>query len=326
MLRRAAKREKELSEKTSRVKRIKPEEDDSEARALGEKDTSAIEALRELEKSVLGDDQDIIEELTKSKETKVKVEAPPCAWVDEEQDDAGIINVPRVIPSRLKVSGKINKDTYQSKLKDEFSKVTGNPSWAKLDWEKDESEKKDDPDSDTEGLLTSTGDYIASSALLPRGLIQMRSCADANKQYTSQGRLNASEFHPSAQVLLAAGMDQRLNLFQIDGKHNPKIQSIFLQNYPVHSAHFTADGQQVVAGSKFRSFYYYDMMAGKVVNVPWIKALEENQMRRFEVSPDGRFLAFYGMYGRIHLLSSQSTHGFLRSRLIVNGLTTPFTN
>ncbi|ELT90857.1 hypothetical protein CAPTEDRAFT_43740, partial [Capitella teleta] len=163
-----------------------------------------------------------------------------------------------------------------------------------------------DPDSDTEGLLTSTGDYIASSALLARGLIQMRSCADANKQYTSQGRLNASEFHPSAQVLLAAGMDQRLNLFQIDGKHNPKIQSIFLQNYPVHSAHFTADGQQVVAGSKFRSFYYYDMMAGKVVNVPWIKALEENQMRRFEVSPDGRFLAFYGMYGRIHLLSSQS--------------------
>jgi U3 small nucleolar RNA-associated protein 18 len=84
-----------------------------------------------------------------------------------------------------------------------------------------------------DNLLKSTGDYITESTTLPKGMIQLKRCTDANKQdsarvlskYSSfivtveilhlQGHVHAVEFHPTAQVMLAAGMDQHLRLFQV---------------------------------------------------------------------------------------------------------------
>lgn len=60
---------------------------------------------------------------------------------------------------------------------------------------------------------------------------------------------------------------------QVDGKLNPKIQSVFLDGFPIHCAHFSSDGLEVIMGSRFKNFQYYDMMAGKIVNVPKIKGL-----------------------------------------------------
>ncbi|VDI39498.1 U3 small nucleolar RNA-associated protein 18 [Mytilus galloprovincialis] len=95
-------------------------------------------------------------------------------------------------------------------------------------------------------------------------------------------------------------------IFQVDGKNNPKIQSIFLENYPIYSAHFSANGEEVIMGSKHKGFHYYDMMVGKMISVPPVKGLGEVNMKRFVVSPDGRFIAFIGSYGNIHLLSAKS--------------------
>ena len=134
----------------------------------------------------------------------------------------------------------------------------------------------------------------------------MKKCTDANKERPSNGKIKSVEFHPSAQVVLAAGMDNSLNLFQVDGKNNPKIQSVFLRNFPIYSAHFTRDGSQVVLSSRHRSFMYYDMMAGQVVEVPKIKGMEENNMKRMIMSPDGKYIVFLGDYGAIHFLSAQS--------------------
>ena len=58
---------------------------------------------------------------------------------------------------------------------------------------------------------------------------------------------------------------------QVDGKNNPKIQSIYLENYPIYSAHFSADGEEVILGSRHKGFHYYDMMAGRMISVPPIK-------------------------------------------------------
>jgi hypothetical protein len=57
-------------------------------------------------------------------------------------------------------------------------------------------------------------------------------------------------------------------LLQVDGKSNSKIQSLFIENFPVLCAHFTQDGEQIVIGSKHKSFKYFDMISGKVINVP----------------------------------------------------------
>ena len=60
-------------------------------------------------------------------------------------------------------------------------------------------------------------------------------------------------------------------LIQIDGKQNPKIQSVFVERFPIFTAHFSPDGYEVIMGSKHKNFYYYDMISGKVINVPHIK-------------------------------------------------------
>ncbi|XP_063414833.1 U3 small nucleolar RNA-associated protein 18 homolog [Mytilus trossulus] len=154
--------------------------------------------------------------------------------------------------------------------------------------------------------IQSTGDYITSSKSLSKGIIQIKQCTDGNGDNPVQCKLNSAEFHPTSQVMLVAGMNQTLNLFQVDGKNNPKIQSIFLENYPIYSAHFSANGEEVIMGSKHKGFHYYDMMVGKMISVPPVKGLGEVNMKRFVVSPDGRFIAFLGLYGSIHLLSAKS--------------------
>jgi hypothetical protein len=50
----------------------------------------------------------------------------------------------------------------------------------------------------------------------------------------------------------------------VDGKQNPKIQSLFMDKFPVFCAHFSQDGQEVFMGSRAKGFYCYDMIAGRM--------------------------------------------------------------
>jgi WD40 repeat protein len=128
----------------------------------------------------------------------------------------------------------------------------------------------------------------------------------------SKARLKSVEFHPSARVLLTAGLNQKLTLFQVDGKKNSKIQTIFIEKFPILAAHFTKlSGDEIIMGSRHKNFYYYDMMSGKICHViPPIKALDEQQRpsmsTNFEISPDNRLIAFVGSQGQIHLFSCKS--------------------
>ena len=59
---------------------------------------------------------------------------------------------------------------------------------------------------------------------------------------------------------------------QVDGKTNPKIQSIHLERFPVNKACFSASGEQVIAtGLRNKLFYIYDMMEGKIIPVPTVR-------------------------------------------------------
>lgn len=99
-------------------------------------------------------------------------------------------------------------------------------------------------------------------------LPQIKKCRHANTARLSEDRLTSVQFHPSAQVVLTAGMDQCLSLFQVDGKNNPKIQSVHLDRFPVHKARFSSDGQMVMATSvRNRMFYLYHMIQGRVIGV-----------------------------------------------------------
>lgn len=53
-------------------------------------------------------------------------------------------------------------------------------------------------------------------------------------------------------------------LLQVDGQVNPKLQSIHVEQFPMVTARFSKDGREVVMAGGKRSFYIYDMVAGKV--------------------------------------------------------------
>ena len=65
-----------------------------------------------------------------------------------------------------------------------------------------------------------------------------------------------------------------------------QFQTVNFENFPIKTAHFTADGQKFMAGSQhFGHFFVYDMYAGKIIKVPWKEDKEQMNMQKFEISP-----------------------------------------
>jgi len=119
--------------------------------------------------------------------------------------------------------------------------------------------------------------------------------------------VRAAEFHPTSTVGMVAGNNGTVSLFQVDGKENPKIQTINFQNFPIRTAKFSTNGNEFIVGSRNHPhFYVYDMMIGKSIKVPWKGRTGEHNSAHFEISPDGRFIAFKGRFGYIHIISART--------------------
>jgi len=93
---------------------------------------------------------------------------------------------------------------------------------------------------------------------------------------------------------------------QIDGKRNPKVQGIFLEDFPIQKAAFVPDGSAVVVAGRRNFFFVYNLQAGKVERVNCMVGREEKSLEKFEVSPDGKVVAFVGNEGYIILASLRS--------------------
>lgn len=253
------------------------------------------------------DDNDEFHHIAKKNDRKISDERKPV-WEDDA-DDEERIEITSV--SRLKKLRDTEDETvitgkkYTQKLKQQFQKIYGDASWADLDKKKRRDSLSEDDEEDlilqrAGNLLTKKGDN------LPQGILDIKGIKDANVGKPSNATLQCVEFHPSAKVLLTAGFNKTLDLFQIDGQTNPKLQSIFLEKFPIHTAHFSADGEQVVLASQRRSFHVYDMIKGEVIKIPEIRGREERYFDKFYVSPDGKHLIFLGTNGYLILLSSKT--------------------
>ncbi|XP_067859922.1 U3 small nucleolar RNA-associated protein 18 homolog [Heptranchias perlo] len=318
---RAASRGDEEAERCKHLKRLQALGERSEVErrleelVFGGEDT-LLEKLQpaqeqDLGKTLLDDDSDSDSEV--ENEAKSSFPAPKkAAWVDEEDAVEELVDMThRFRKNLLKSSAEktLSVEKLQQRLKEQFqSAMGGTPSWAeKTDKKRRNKENSDDESDEDEDLLRKTGNFVSSSEALPKGLLQIKKCINANHARPSDARLTTTQFHPSAQVILTAGIDQSLSLFQVDGKTNPKIQSIHLERFPVYKARFSADGEQVIATSIHnKMFYMYDMMAGKVIPVYNVRGLEERKVKKFEVSPDGLFLLLTGSSGYLHLLSMKT--------------------
>ncbi|XP_015758029.1 PREDICTED: U3 small nucleolar RNA-associated protein 18 homolog [Acropora digitifera] len=237
---------------------------------------SGDEAEKALERLVFGGESDVIEALKDNKTT----EQEDFSSSDEDERDHFRLELNR--HKRQRIVGR-------------------RPAWEDDD---DELERIDiSANPHLNDLRATEDETVVSGKKFSQKLRQRMVSAPAS--------LQCIEFHPSAKVLLTAGFNKTLTLFQIDGKTNPKLQSIFLDKFPIRTAHFSADGEQVVLASRRRHFYVYDMMKGDITKIPGIKGRDEWFFDRFKISPDGKILVFLGKNGYLLLLSSMVSNYYL---------------
>ncbi|KAH0978321.1 hypothetical protein GBA52_028040 [Prunus armeniaca] len=247
-------------------------------------------------------------------------------WVDEEEEKTNI-NIAKV--NRLRKLRKeedeslISGSDYVSRLRAQHAKLNPGTEWAQLDPQLRNSRYSDDESSDDENgvavargykgvdavddLLRTNEDLVVkSSAKLLPGLLEYSVLVHANAEEPSKGPINSVQFHRNGQLLLTAGLDRRLRFFQIDGKRNTKIESIFLDDCPVRKASFLPDGSQVIIAGRRNFFYSFDLVKAKVDKIGPLVGREEKSLEVFEVSPDSSTIAFVGNEGYILLVSSKT--------------------
>ncbi|XP_047427790.1 U3 small nucleolar RNA-associated protein 18 homolog isoform X2 [Mugil cephalus] len=334
---------KQPAKKRSRPPKIKlnPEEEEdirqSNAKrlsVLGEEDTS----VKALEQLVFGAEDELLERLVEPEdeaqtgslllededeeaaeseeddenESGLQLQrSKTAAWVDEDDELEEEVDMNHRYRRNLmkgEAESTMSKQKLQQRMREQFQKSMGGaPSWAEISVQKKRKKRDDEEDEDEEeedDLLRRTGNFVASSDRLPSGILRMKKCLHANSARPSDDKLTTVQFHPSAQVVMTAGLDQSVSLFQVDGKTNPKIQSIHLEKFPVHKAQFSVDGETVIATSlKNKMFYLYDMMEGRVTPVHTVRGLNEARVKEFSVCPDGGGLLLSGTNGYLHLLT-----------------------
>ncbi|XP_022741056.1 U3 small nucleolar RNA-associated protein 18 homolog [Durio zibethinus] len=255
----------------------------------------------------------------KSKERK-------AVWVDEEEERT-TINIAKV--NRLRKLRKeedesvISGSEYISRLRAQHAKLNPATEWAELDSGLRNDSLYDDESSDEEKVVVAAGGYrnvevdddilranedlvVKSGVKLLPGLLEYSRLVDGNAEEPSNGLINSVQFHRNAQLLLAAGLDRRIRFFQIDGKRNTKIQSIFLEDCPVRKASFLPDGSQVIIAGRRKFFYCFDLVKAKVDKIGPLVGREEKSLEVFEVSPDSSTIAFLGNEGYVLLVSSKT--------------------
>ena len=117
--------------------------------------------------------------------------------------------------------------------------------------------------------------------MLP-GRLEYSRLVDANAEDASNGPINSVQFHRNAQLLLAAGFNQKLRFFfQIDGKQNTKIQSIFLDDCPIRKVSFLPDWSRVIIAGRRKFFYSFDLVKAKVDKIGPVVAKVEKSLEVF---------------------------------------------
>ncbi|GAA0173066.1 hypothetical protein LIER_26762 [Lithospermum erythrorhizon] len=246
-------------------------------------------------------------------------------WEDEEEQKISI-NIAKV--NKLRKLRKEENETvisgaeYVSRLRAQHVKLNPGTDWALIDpqrkdYSSDEEvsdvengkviDPRDRSDETVDDILRGNEDLVVKNGgkLLPN-LLEYSRLVDANAEDPSNAPITSVQFHRNSQLLLAGGLDKKLRFFQIDGRSNHKVQSIFLDDCPIRKACFVPDGSQVIISGRRKFFYSLDLVKATVDKIGPLVGREEKSLESFEVSPDSDTIAFVGNEGYILLVSSRT--------------------
>ncbi|KAG6423441.1 hypothetical protein SASPL_113837 [Salvia splendens] len=245
-------------------------------------------------------------------------------WVDDEEKKTSI-NIAKINKLRKLRKGEdesvISGEAYESRLRAQHMKMNRGTDWARPNSQPVYSSEDDDSDKESgvvvasgyerleyaDDVLRSNEDLVLNRSvkLLP-GLLEYSRLSDANMKDPSQGPINSVQFHKNAQLLLVGGLDRTLKFFQVDGKKNEMIQSIFLEDCPIRKAAFLPDGSQAIISGRRKFAYSFDLIKARVDKIGPLAGRDEKSLESFEVSPDSKTIAFLGNEGCILLVSSKT--------------------
>ena len=230
-------------------------------------------------------------------------EQEQAAWTDDEEQTFQVDIQSKRRLRKLKTDFEetsINAAEYENRLRKQFQKLHPTPRWATA------------TESESDAIFTTTQALVKSNTEINPDRLEIIRLKDANQEAISKAPVQSVKFHPRAPVLFTAGFDKSLRLFQIDGKVNPKLQSIHFKDLTIFNAHFSANGSQVILTGRKPYFYVYDLASGQVDRIFGIRGHKFNLGRSektFEkalVSPCNKYIAILGQDGYILLLSMQT--------------------
>ncbi|XP_074102709.1 U3 small nucleolar RNA-associated protein 18 homolog wicked [Cotesia typhae] len=252
---------------------------------------------------------------------EIEEEKPECTrvWFDSDEENYSVKDALKI--QHRKLPGGRPEKTYNELLENKFKSLVGTPKWAKIEREKAE----DSDESDEELLQHSNRLKVGKDKKLPRGIIEIKALTDINTETHNEGPIITSlQFHPTSTVALVAGLSGVLSIFKVDGQDNNKLHSLQFERFKINAAKFLRDGSEIIAGSRRNYCQLYDLMSGKICKIPLPNGM--TKMTKFEVSPDGKYIAVLGKMGEIFLLSAYSKeliHTFMMNNKCVAATFTP---
>lgn len=228
--------------------------------------------------------------------TSAEVKRP--AWTDPDDDRVQLALTTRAMTRKLRESeteNLLSGRDYEARLRHQHEKL--HPRSAV--W----SSAKDVWKDNVSDLFQTAGGNLDEAGRLPPGKLETTRLKDANHEEPCQSVVNSVEFHPSGQLFMAAGLDRHVRFFNIDGVENQRVQSIFLEDMPVHKAAFTQGGSKVLVAGRRSWFYVLDLETAKLERGAGVFGRKERSLETFTASPASEVVAFFGQDGSIPLVS-----------------------
>ena len=174
-----------------------------------------------------------------------------------------------------------------------------------------ENSNNDNSDNEANNISSDSNPFFHTSL---RMTVMDKEVIDSNNiAYTDLGQLNGKsphksvitslEFHPNGELLLMAGLDKTLQIYQITGKNNMLLKRIFFNDLPIRCAKFTPDGKEIIITGRRYFFYVFDLISFQVSRVDRIIGRDERSWELFYCSPNNLHLIFVGVRGQLVIVS-----------------------
>lgn len=249
-----------------------------------------------------------------------------AAWVDSDDENVhislvadhdGMFKKLRKKQTQDHVNGKV----FARRLREQYRKIYRIPDWAasafqtkaKNDFEDSDAESEEEDvlsgASLNEVLQRVTQYSNRESKLLPHGQIEVMRLQDANFAAPSRAAVEGLVFHPTHPLLITGGFDKTLRLYQIDGKNNPVVTTLFVRHTPFAHVAIHPDGQRVYAGGrKQKHLYIWNADSGRIERMAHLYGHGDKvrNFAKFKLSPCGKFLCVVGVDGWLAIISATS--------------------